>query len=81
MRVIVEDAWQGLVETLVETGRYPSAREVVEDGLRLLQERERKLDWLREKLGRSISEGGSFSDEEVGAALDAEAERLRAEGY
>lgn len=80
MQVKVASPWDGLVETLIESGRYASADEAVEDGLRLLQERESKLDWLRAKIGRSLAEGGETSDADVEQALDAATERLSATG-
>ncbi|KQT53881.1 MULTISPECIES: type II toxin-antitoxin system ParD family antitoxin [unclassified Aureimonas] len=80
MQVKVASPWDGLVETLIESGRYASADEAVEDGLRLLQERESKLDWLRAKIGRSLAAGGETSDADVEQALDAATERLSATG-
>ncbi len=81
MDVSVEKPWDGVVDTLVRSGRYASPRAVVEEGLRLVEEREQKREWLRAKLQKAIDDGGSYTDEEIGAALDAEAERLRAEGF
>lgn len=80
MRVNVGRPWQGLVETLVEKGRYASADEVVEDGLRLIREREDKLAWLRAKVARSLDGGGDLSDADVDRALQDTTERLRARG-
>jgi antitoxin ParD1/3/4 len=80
MDVSVGKAWDGMADTLVRSGRYASATEVVEAGLRLVGEQERKLDRLRAKLQKAIHEAGSRTDGEVGAVLDAEEERLKAEG-
>jgi hypothetical protein len=44
-------------------------------------ERDRKLQWLRDKLNRSIDAGGEVSDAELDAALDAQAEELRRQGF
>jgi antitoxin ParD1/3/4 len=65
----------------VDDGRYGSASEVVREGLRLVEEREAKLAALREMIQASIAEGGSYSDDEVGAYLAEEAEKLKREGY
>ena len=39
--VVLSDHQHQLVETLVESGRYQNASEVLRDGLRLVEERER----------------------------------------
>lgn len=78
MQVKVGRPWEGLVETLVENGRYASADDVVADGLRLLHEREGKLAWLRSKIDRSMERGGKLDDADLGRALDETMDRLRA---
>jgi putative addiction module CopG family antidote len=47
-----------VVEAVVKSGRYNSASEVVREGLRLVEERETKLQALHEALNASIAEGG-----------------------
>lgn len=81
MDVSVGESWDGMVDTLVRSGRYASATQVVEEGLRLVEAREKKLDWLRTKLQKAIDEGGEVSEDEMDAALGAAAEELRREGY
>jgi antitoxin ParD1/3/4 len=61
---------QAFVDALVAQGRYGSAAEVVEDGLRALRQREAKLAALRDTLERSIAQGGSNTSEEVIASVD-----------
>ena len=39
--VVLSDHQQALVETLVQSGRYQNASEVLREGLRLIEERER----------------------------------------
>ena len=80
MNVSVGERWQRFVDEAVSSGRYGSASEVVREGLRLVEEREARLQALRETLARSLDEGGAFSDADVAAALEAEAVRLAAEG-
>ena len=49
--VVLTDHQQDVIETLVESGRYQNASEVLRDGLRLVEQRERedalKLETLR----------------------------------
>ena len=51
--------YEGLVRDLVESGRYGSAREVLEDGLRLVEEREASRAGRLEALRRQIADGVS----------------------
>ncbi|HKP77950.1 MAG TPA: type II toxin-antitoxin system ParD family antitoxin [Phenylobacterium sp.] len=44
------DHFTGFVETQVQNGRYQSASEVLRAGLRLLEEREARLEHLRAAL-------------------------------
>lgn len=55
--------------TAVEQGRYGSASEIVREGLRLVEEREAKLEALRQTIESAIRQGGSHGDEEVAAAI------------
>lgn len=74
MNVSIGERWESFVDEIVRRGRYGSASEVVREGLRLVEEREVKLQALRETLIASIAEGGSFTDDDAGAAVR---ERLR----
>jgi antitoxin ParD1/3/4 len=80
MNVSIGPRWEAFVDGIVRDGRYGSASEVVREGLRLVEEREAKLEALRRTLEASIAEGGARSDDEVGAALAARAQRLAEEG-
>jgi len=62
------------IETLVASGRYGSASEVVRDGLRLLEEREAKLQKLRELIREGDESGPSipFDPARILAELNAE---------
>jgi len=81
MDVSVEDRWQSLVDELVKSGRFGSASEVVNAGLRLVEAEERKLQELRDMIDRSIARGGSRTAEEVDARLDARTAEWKAKGY
>lgn len=75
MNVSIGERWESFVDSALKAGRYGSASEIVREGLRLVEEREAKLQALRETLDASIARGGAHSDEAVGqhigAALDA----------
>ncbi len=51
--VSLGDHFEGLVKGLVDNGRYNNASEVVRDGLRMVEARERRLATLDSALARS----------------------------
>ena len=71
MNVSIGERWEGFVESVVRRGRYGSASEVVREGLRLVEERDVKLQALRATLAASIATGGEVSDAELDQALAA----------
>jgi antitoxin ParD1/3/4 len=71
MNVSIGPRWETFVDGAVKQGRYGSASEVVREGLRLVEEREAKLEALRDTLSAAIAHGGSVSDEEVGSHISA----------
>ena len=81
MNVSIGRRWEEFVESIVQDGRYGSASEVVREGLRLVEEREAKLNALRQTLDASIAEGGERKQDDVGAALNAKAKALSEQGY
>ena len=81
MNVSLGERWEDFVETILKSGRYSSASEVVREGLRLVEEREAKLQALRENITAAIEQGGSYTDEEVGAHIAEEMALLAAQGY
>jgi antitoxin ParD1/3/4 len=81
MNVSIGERWEGFVESVVKTGRYGSASEVVREGLRLVEEREARLLALRRTLNASIAAGGPAGDEALDAALEAKAVELAKAGY
>ena len=77
MNVSIGERWESFVERAVREGRYGSASEVVREGLRLVEEREAKLQALRATLEASLAQGGVVSDSELDAALSARGRELR----
>ena len=74
MNVSIGERWETFVDSALKAGRYGSASEIVREGLRLVEEREAKLQALRNTLDASVARGGAYSIEEVSqhvaAALD-----------
>ena len=81
MNVSIGDRWEGFVEAVVKSGRYSSASEVVREGLRLVEEREARLQALRDTLNASIARGGQNTEDDLARVLDAEESGLVKDGY
>jgi antitoxin ParD1/3/4 len=71
MNVSIGERWEAFVAAAVETGRYVSASDVVTEGLRLVQEREERLQALRDSVNSAIEDDVWYSDAEVAAAVEA----------
>ncbi len=73
----IGEYFEGFIESLIESGRYSTASEVMRDGLRLLEEREEhrkvKLEALRAEIQKGFDSGPA---EEVGDMF----ERIKADG-
>jgi antitoxin ParD1/3/4 len=69
--------FESFIESLLESGRYSTASEVMRDGLRLVEEREQrrqaKLEALRAEIQKGFDSGPA---EDVGDMF----ERIKAEG-
>ena len=77
MNIAIGKRWEDFVADLVVRGRYASSDEVIREGLRLVEEREAKLASLRETIEASLARGGSYTDAEVGAAIDLQLQERR----
>ena len=80
MNVSIGERWETFVEQTLRTGRYGSASEIVREGLRLVEEREAKLQDLKATLDASIAAGGEVSDAQIDAAIAKRAAELRRNG-
>jgi antitoxin ParD1/3/4 len=77
MNVSIGERWERFVEAALKEGRYGSASEIVREGLRLVEEREARLQALRATLDASIEQGGVITDDELDAAISARGAELR----
>lgn len=80
MNVSIGKRWEAFVDAAVQSGRYGSASEVIREGLRLVEEREAKLQALRDTLNASIEEGGFAPSDQLMRELDSVYAELRQEG-
>lgn len=80
MNVSIGERWEGFVESVVKSGRYASASEVVREGLRLVEEREARLIALRETIEASLAENVFYTEEEVDTHLDGVFAKMAKEG-
>lgn len=81
MNVSLTPELEGFARSLVDTGRYNSASEVMRESLRLLQEREAKTVELRRLIQEGL-EGGearAFDREELRALIRGRMAELRTE--
>jgi antitoxin ParD1/3/4 len=80
MNVSVGERWEVFLDEAVKSGRYGSVSEVVREGLRLVEEREAKLQALRTTLNASIAKGGAVSELQLDRAISARGAELRRRG-
>jgi antitoxin ParD1/3/4 len=69
MNVSIGKHWEEFVDSLVKSGRYGSASEVVRDGLRRVEAQEAALRSLREDIQAAIDEDAWFTWDEVEAHI------------
>ena len=72
--VVLSERQQQLVETLVQSGRYQNASEVLREGLRLIDERER-LEGAKLKALKQAARQG-WADVSAGRYVDVADDRL-----
>ena len=74
---LLDEHWRTFIDHQVVTGRYASATEVIEAGLRQLEAQDEKLTRLRAHLAEGIAEAdaGDFVDDYSIDAIMAEADQ------
>jgi antitoxin ParD1/3/4 len=73
--VVLSEHQQQLVETLVQSGRYQNASEVLREGLRLIEERERIQDAKLKALKKAARQG--WADVSAGRYADVADDQLK----
>ncbi len=81
MNVSLTPELERMVNDKVKTGMYQTASEVVREGLRLLRERDQRMEALQQKVhaGFEAVERGAFTDFEENS-VGALADRIKARG-
>ena len=72
MTISLSDDAKAIIDAAVASGQFASPEAVVDAGLRLLVIHDRKVAELRATIHAAIARGGSFTDEEVEAAIEAD---------
>lgn len=80
MEVAIPEPLENFVRQAVREGRYTSESEVISFGLRLVEEQDRKLAALRERIGESLKDTREVPDEELDDAIEQYAGELREKG-
>ncbi len=70
MHVEVGDRWQPLLAGAIHSGRFTSAEDVVNEGLRLVAEQEAAFATLKLKIERSLERGGANTTDDVRLAVE-----------
>ena len=72
---VIGDHFEAFIKTQIRQGRYASASEVIRDGLRALEDREKframKIEALRAEVQKGADSGGSIPAEAVFAEVRA----------
>jgi len=81
MNISLDERFAPLVDSLLKSGRYASADDIVRQSMLLLEAEEGKLQSLRDMINASIEAGGENTIEDVDRALAELDEELKREGY
>ena len=77
---VIGEHFETFIKTQIQQGRYASASEVIREGLRTLEDREKfralKLDALREEIQKGADSGPGIPAEEVFSRLRTKYQRM-----
>lgn len=80
---VIGEHFEGFIQSQLKSGRYTSASEVIRDGLRVLEEREKframQLEALRAEIQKGIDSGPGIPAEQVFADVRQLIARIAAE--
>jgi antitoxin ParD1/3/4 len=80
---VVGEHFEGFIKSQIQQGRYASASEVIRDGLRVLEDREKqralKLEALRAEIQKGADSGPGIPAEEVFDRLSTKYQRMARE--
>ncbi len=81
--IVIDEHFEAFIKGQIEQGRYGSASDVVREGLRVLEDREKlramRIEELRAEIQKGEDSGGWRPAEEVLDRLKAKYERMAAE--
>ncbi|MBA4799120.1 MAG: type II toxin-antitoxin system ParD family antitoxin [Rhizobiales bacterium] len=79
VQVTIAEPYDSFIDAQLESGQFKSAQEVVEAGLKLLQEEQARTEWLRKALIEGENSGPSvpFDPEDL---MDSVRERWKSRG-
>jgi antitoxin ParD1/3/4 len=81
MNISLDERFTPLVESLIKSGRYASAEDVLRRAMLLVEAEEAKLEALRAQINASIAAGGENTIEDIDRAIAEMDEELKREGY
>jgi antitoxin ParD1/3/4 len=81
MEITISEPLESFVKQAVREGRYASEAEVVNAGLRLIEEHDRKLAELRAMIDESLKDTTPISAEEMDRDLEEQEAELIALGF
>ena len=80
---VIGEHFETFIKAQIQQGRYASASEVIREGLRTLEEREKfrvmKLEALRAEIQKGADSGPGIPAEEVFSRLEAKYQRIAQE--
>ncbi len=79
MDIRIADRFRPLLAEAVSSGRYASAEDVIHEGLRLVEARERTQSDLKRSIEDALAEDGELDDAAIEAAVAEKLAALRAQ--